>query len=197
MTKVCPLLRQASCFVRAVCKQNPSGTGFWSGGFPFLKKTQTWLELSFCIPLAVKLQASRLANQACQILTMGWLEQVIPGLPWNGQHGRLLWWFKASLMKDLIQCKHLANEYTESPVGEEHRLKLPCYRQLSVCLAVTALLGESSNSNSSFCFWFGFWEVFLCSDAGLFSVVLFVVLFVVFFLICEIYGITFSRLNWD
>lgn len=95
-------------------------------GFPILEENANLTGVVFLYTLAVKLQASRLANQACQILTMGWLEQVIPGLPWNGQHGRLPWWFKASLMKDLIQCKHLAKEYTESPMGEEHRLKLPC-----------------------------------------------------------------------
>lgn len=94
-----------------------------------------------------------------------------------------------AVMKDLIQCKHLAKEYTESPMGEEHRLKLPCYRQFSVCLAMTALLEESSYS--SFAFWFGFlgffcvWvlEVFVWFCLGW------------FFLICAVYGSTFSRLN--
>lgn len=149
--------------------------------FPIPEENPNLTGVVFLYTLAVKLQASRLANQACQILTMGWLEQVIPGLPWTGQHGRLPWWFKASLMKDLIQCKHLAAEYTESPMGEEHRLKLPCYRQFIVCLAMPALLEESSNS--SFAFWIGFFVglffgcFFVCLGAGVFCIVLFGVVF--------------------
>lgn len=165
---------------------------FLTRGFPIPEENPNLTGVVFLYTLAVKLQASRLANQACQILTMGWLEQVIPGLPWTGQHGRLPWCFKASLMKDLIQCKHLADKYTESPMGEEHRLKLPCYRQFSVCLAMTALLEESSNS--SFAFWLGFLVVFLCVWVLGFFVKFCLGLF---FLICAIYGSTFSRLNWD
>lgn len=117
-TKVCPLLRQTSCFCACSVQTKPIRHRFLERGFPIPEENTNLTGVVFLYTLAVKLQASRLANQACQILAMGWLEQVIPGLPWNGQHGRLPWWFKASLMKDLIQCKHLADEYTESPMGK-------------------------------------------------------------------------------
>lgn len=111
------LLRQTSCFCACSMRTKSIRHSFLKQGFAIPEKNANLTGVVFLYTLAVKLQASRLANQACQILTMGWLEQVIPG--------RLPWWFKASLMKDLIQCKHLANEYTESPVGEEYRWNCP------------------------------------------------------------------------
>lgn len=85
ITKVCPLLRQTSCFCAYSLQTKPIRHNFLKQEFPIPEENTNLTGVVFLYTLAVKLQASRLANQACQILTMGWLGQVIPGLPWNGQ----------------------------------------------------------------------------------------------------------------
>lgn len=85
IAKVCPLLRQTSWSCTCSTQTKSIRHSFLKQGFPIPEENANLTGVVFLYTLAVKLQASRLANQACQILTMGWLEQVIPGLPWNGQ----------------------------------------------------------------------------------------------------------------